>query len=304
MQHSSKLYFRLLQLATVGVFLGRGWQHLYWDAPYRELLWDERWMKGIVEHVLGMSWQAYVSSPAVNAYIQAWIDGTGVFYLLCALAAAALPRLGKPARWMMYLGAGSLLLLSALYCKEKFFFIGQFFEYSLQFSSPVFLVLLSRQPDTQPNARLLLAIKIAVALTFTCHGLYAIGYYPRPGHFVYMTMSILGVGDAGAATFLQAAGLLDFLLSVLLFVPGRASLYAAGYAVFWGLATTMARPWAALYSSSLQQTMVQWVHEAVLRFPHFLVPLLVALYLWNKQKRKASKAPAPEPLGPRREWST
>lgn len=302
MAASSRLYYRILQWATVGVFLGRAWQHLYWDAPYRALLWDERWMKGIVTNGLGMRWQDYVTSLEVNAFIQSWITGTGVFYLVCALAAAFLPRLGKLGRWLMYLGAASLVFLAALYCKDKFFFLGQFFEYTLQFGSPVLLALWSARPGYQPSQRMVLGIKIAIALTFTCHGLYAFGYYPRPGHFVYMTMSILSVGNEQAALFLQVAGLLDFVLSIMLFLPGRAPLYAAAYAVFWGLATTLARPWSALITSGWELMWLQWMHEAVMRLPHFLIPLLLTHYLWASAKRKAAH---PEPSGvSSREWVT
>lgn len=301
MTANSRLYYRILQWATVGVFLGRAWQHLYWDAPYRALLWDEQWMRGLVERLLGMRWQDYVTSLEVNAFIQNWITGTGVFYLVCALAAVFLPRLGKAGRWLMYLGAASLVMLAALYCKEKFFFVGQFFEYTLQFGSPILLALWSLQPNYSPSRRIVMGIKIAIALTFTCHGLYAFGYYPRPGHFVYMTMRILSVGNEEAALFLKVAGLLDFALSILLFVPGRlAPLYAAAYATFWGLATTLARPWSALLTSGWELMLVQWLHEAVMRLPHFLIPLLLTHYLWMKLKSSKYK---PKPLSDQK-WVT
>jgi hypothetical protein len=280
------LYFRILQWATVGVFLGRAWQHLVWDAPYRALLWDESWMRGIIEWGLGMEWQEYVTSLEVNAFIQNWISGTGVFYLLCALGAVFLLRLGKVGRLLMYLGAASLILLAGLYCKEKFFFIGQFFEYTLQFGSPILLAIWAKAPQEGLNKRTVLLIKIAIALTFTCHGLYAFGYYPRPGHFVYMTMSILSVGNAEAELFLKVAGILDFILSILLFLPGRSALYASAYATFWGLATTLARPWSALVTAGWEQMMMQWLHEAVMRLPHFLIPLLLAHWLYIQWKKR------------------
>ena len=302
MTSTSRLYYRILQWATAAVFLGRAWQHLYWDAPYRALLWDERWMKGIVTNGLGMRWQDYVTSPEVNAFIQNWITGTGIFYLICALAAVFLPRLGKWGRGLMYLGAASLVFLAALYCKEKFFFVGQFFEYTLQIGSPVLLALWTAAPGYQPSRRMVLGIKTAIALTFTCHGLYAFGYYPQPGHFVYMTMSILSVDNEQAALFLQAAGILDFTLSIMLFLPGRAPLYAAAYAVFWGLATTLARPWSALITSGWELMLLQWLHEAVMRLPHFLIPLLLAHYLWASRRNKADR---PQPSGMSKpEWAT
>lgn len=281
--------FRIVQWSAIMVLLGRAWQHIYWDAPYRTLFWDEVWMKWPVENLLGRKWSDYVTDISTDQFIQDLIVGIGWFYLLAAIAAIFVLRLGKWGRGILWLASASLFLLAALYCKEKFFFIGQFFEYTLQFSAPALLAIVAQRDDRSFSPRLILFLKIAIALTFTCHGLYAIGYYPRPGHFVAMTMNILGVQDVGAIRFLQIAGVLDFVLSILIFLPEKWAKPALIYAVIWGLATSVARIWAFFYPETWDTVLLQWLHEAVMRAPHFLGPLALLYYFLSRASNVQSK---------------
>ena len=121
----------IVQTATVFLFLGRAWQHIFWDAPFRSLLWDEGWMSGVVDSVLNMSWENYITSAEIDSNIQSMISGIGLFYLLCALMALMIQKWKKVAGFFMILGSISLVILAALYCKERFFSMGQFFEYSI-----------------------------------------------------------------------------------------------------------------------------------------------------------------------------
>jgi hypothetical protein len=130
--------------------------------------------------------------------------------------------------------------------------------------------------------QLLFGLKVAIALTFTCHGLYAVGYYPRPGKFIQMTMTILGTNKEASVIFLNIAGILDFVLSVLIFLPRRFALIGLGYAAFWGLATTAARVWANYIPEFWQDSLLTWTHESIMRMPHFMVPLAVMLWMLNK----------------------
>lgn len=266
--------FKLLQIATVSVFAARGWQHLYWDAPYRTLLWDERWMKGIVESVFGLSWSDYVSDLRADAAIDAFTRGMGCFYILCAICAIMLPRWKRIASWALIAGSVGLFFLAFLYTKEKFFFAGEFLEYALQFSTPVFLVWLYRMGE--PSVRFLNALKIAIALTFTAHGLYAVGFYPRPANFIEMTMKILYLSQQDAISFLKIVGTLDFVVSICIFLPWRKPvMIALTYAALWGLATALARTWAYFIPYFWANSLAQWLHETVMRLPHALVPLVV-----------------------------
>lgn len=274
------ILFPFLKWSTFFVFLGRGWQHIYWDAPFRTLLWDEAWMSGLVSSLLGMDWNTYVTSSSTDAFIVSWIDATGWFYILCAIMALLIDRIPKMAIPLIGLGGINLFILALLYCKEHFFFIGQFFEYTLQWGSPFFLLLLYKERISYKQ--LLFGLKVAIALTFTCHGLYAVGYYPRPGKFIQMTMTILGTNKEASVIFLNIAGILDFVLSVLIFLPRRFALIGLGYAAFWGLATTAARVWANYIPEFWQDSLLTWTHESIMRMPHFMVPLAVMLWMLNK----------------------
>ncbi|MEN0005667.1 MAG: hypothetical protein AAF798_16070 [Bacteroidota bacterium] len=279
-------FFRLVQIATASVFLGRAWQHIVWDAPFRTLFWDEAWMRPLITGVLGWEWEAYATSPAVDAFISDLIVGFGWFYVLCAGVALGINYLGRIGRIILRLGGIGLIFLAFLYLKERFFFVGQFLEYTLQFSSPFLLVYLSQSKPITKG--FLTFVKIAIALTFTCHGLYAVGFYPRPGNFIGMVMNITGLEEGGAISFLNVVGILDFVLSVGLFLPFRwAVLPSVAYAAFWGFGTTIARVWANFYPDYWEQTLLQWLHESVYRIPHFILPLALLLFylaIWRKPK--------------------
>ena len=277
-QKRQDYFFLLVQAATVAVFLGRAWQHLFWDAPFRTLLWDENWMRGTVEWLTNYSWQAYITNNAVDDGIQYFIQAMGCFYAICALVAIGIKKVGREIAWLLIAGSGALLFLAALYCKEKFFSLGQLLEYTLQFSSPLFLYLLRFRPEIKP--KLIPWMKVAIALTFTCHGLYALNFYPRPGNFVQMTIDILGVSEGMAFQFLNVAGVLDFLLAILIFLPRRIAQWALLYAFAWGLATAVARVWANFYLEFPMESLHQWMHEMIMRWPHALIPLAV----WVSQK--------------------
>jgi len=291
---SSKNYqriFILLQIATVCVFLGRAWQHIVWDAPYRTMLWDEGWMSQILPIFSSMSYEDFITDIEIDDQIQNGIKAIGWFYMLCALVAVFIRRLPKWASYILWLGSLSLMFLAFLYCKEKFFQWGQFWEYSLQFGAPLFLFFLYNSIHKVTSSHLvskslIFWMKVAIAITFISHGLYALNYYPRPGHFVDMTINILGVGEKTAFQFLNVAGVLDFIVAIGIFFPKKICRYALIYIILWGLATTFARIWGHFYIDMIGDTLSQWVHESVYRFPHFVIPIAVLTGVTFTQKQE------------------
>lgn len=271
--------FLLVQIAAACVFAGRAWQHLFWDAPYRELLWDDVLMKPFIEKITPWTWHEFVTNLAVDEAIQQWMTGLGIFYALCAVLSLVIHRLPKFFRFFIGLGAAGLVFLALLYMKEHFFHLGQFFEFTLQFGSPIFLLLLSGK--TVPLPKLVVWMKVAIALTFTCHGLYAIGYYPRPAIYFEMTMNILNISQAATTTFLLTAGFLDFIVAIGIFLPWKWAKWFLLYATFWGLATSLARIAGNFYTELPWLSLHEWVHQAVFRFPHFLIPLSVYFAIKN-----------------------
>ena len=262
----------LLRWLTFSVFIGRAWQHLFWDIPLRELLWDEAKMTGFVNHVLGMNWGTYISSMTVNAWIEGISVGFGVFYLLSAIAALVAQPKRKWTAVLIIIGIVSLCFLAFLNWLEKFMSIGQLLEFALQIGTPLFLY----WTIFKPQKRLVLFIKIAIALTFIGHGLYALGWYPVPVHFVQMLINTFGIEEQVAMTFLKIAGILDLVIAVGIFVPqtSRACLW---YCVIWGTMTAFARLVANFDGYIPLESLHRWWFEVVFRLVHGGIPLLLLL---------------------------
>ena len=127
--------------------------------------------------------------------------------------------------------------------------------------------------------------KIAIAFTFSAHGLYAIGFYPQPGVFVDMLINILHLSETTAKTFLVVAGILDFVLAIGIFIP-RIAQYFLIYAAVWGGLTALARVWANFYLAFPIDSLHQNLHETLYRLPHMLIPLAVLYILYPLQKNK------------------
>ncbi len=285
-KHSNTLLVHLtLRLATFLLFAGRAWQHLFWDAPFRALLWDREVMENLILFFREGTWQDYVTSAAADRFIQSTITGFGMFYagmavLTLLVRSRTLTRLSG----LYFLASAALAFLAFLYSKEKFYHVGQFFEYTIQFLLPLFF--LYAVTGRVKLSRLLLVMKIAVALTFTAHGLYAIGVYPQPGVFTDMFIAILHVSEPVAKQMLYIAGALDFLLAVALFVP-RLAKYAALYAIFWGGLTAIARTWVGYYPELPLLSLHQNLYETFIRMPHMLVPLAAFIILMRPEPSPA-----------------
>ncbi len=271
---SQQQLINFLKFLTCSVFLGRAWQHIFWDIPLRELLWREEWMAIPVKTILGMEWEDYISSMAVDAWMVRLVVTAGVFYVLCAVTTIFLNKNRPWLRNIIIAGSVGLVFLSLLYWLEKFQNIGQFIEYSLQFGTPIFLV----WTVFYAQKHLILAMKVAIALTFIGHGLYALGFYPVPAHFVQMMIDGFGIDETVSMQFLQIVGIIDLIVAVLIFVPNHwVSQTALLYCIIWGSATALARIIANFDAYIPLESFYQWMHEVVYRLPHGGVPLIVFL---------------------------
>lgn len=267
----------LLQISTAAVFLGRAYQHIFWEGPYRVLLWDEKWMGPLLKSV-GIQWSSYARNPLVLEVIESFSLFVGLFFLVCVYFSMSEEYHSRRRKYMLILGTFWLLLLASLYSKAKFYHVGQFLEYALQFGSPALLLLYHRKRTKISYSFL---VRLAIALTFICHGLYAFGYYPVPGNFMEMTVHILRVSDETAIWLLRSAGVVDFITAALLFFPHKKYWKIALYWMIpWGFFTALARIVAHWDWYEPLSTLHAWGFEFIYRFPHFLVPL--ALWLWIK----------------------
>ncbi len=268
------LILNILRLSCFLVLVGRAWEHLFWDAPFRTLLWDQALMEGVINAVLGIAWFEYVTSPTTDLVIQNIIRGFGVFYLLMAILTLFIKKQHLSFAVLYGLASICLAFLAFLYCKEKFYHGGQFLEYAIQVLVPVFFYRFLNTEKTL-SRWWLSAMKLTIALTFAAHGLYAFGFYPRPGVFVDMVINILGVSEPTAHVLLQWAGILDFVVAVGVFIP-QVSVYCLAYCVVWGFFTALARTWANVDFGPFAFSMLhQYLPQTIYRLPHALLPLAV-----------------------------
>ena len=129
---------------------------------------------------------------------------------------------------------------------------------------------------------------VAVLMTFAGHGSYALGLWPTPATFYAMISVCLHVEYETAKTILRVAGFLDFLVCVGILIP-LIRRPAVLYAAIWGLLTAIARPVAGMSWGLYYWGADQFLHEAVLRAPHFLIPLYL-LALWSKPRQVEKNA--------------
>jgi hypothetical protein len=123
---------------------------------------------------------------------------------------------------------------------------------------------------------------VALILTFAGHGSYAVGLWPTPANFYGMTTIILDVEYDTAQSFLRTVGILDFMVCVGILIPAVRRPCAV-YAAVWGFLTSVARPVAGMSMSLNYWGADQFLHEAVLRAPHFLIPLYL-VFLWSSSR--------------------
>lgn len=277
-----KLLLLLLRLGAFLCFAGWSWGHLYWEGPCGALLWNEATHAFAEEQ--GVGWDEFVGSGADDGWVQKWIRRIGLLYPIFALLTLTVRR-GSRVQMASLVG-GSVLLVVLSYAK----YVGaqrqlpMFIEHGGQMLAPVLLILgLALGPRHRATV---ITAMVAFVMTFAGHGLYAAGLWPTPATFIAMTSVILGVGPEVAKTILLVAGVLDFLVCIGFLIPLlRAP--SALYAAVWGLLTAIARPVAGMSLELNYWGADQFLHEAVLRAPHFLIPLYLFM-LWCQPWKQES----------------
>ncbi len=271
--------FLLLLIAAIAVLLGRAYQHIFFEGPYRAFFLDENYFGRIGKWLSG-DWLTYVTSLQTDRVILWFSRALGVIWLLGIAAALRVGRHRWAGAWLL-ISSGLLLFMAFGYYLDKGFQLGQGLEFSAQILAPAILAAYCRE-STRHIALWLL--RLAVAFTFLGHGLYALGVYPVPGYFVHMIITNLGITNAQAEQLLWVAGWLDMgvAIGVLLPVVDR---YWLAYAVFWGFLTSLARLTTyLLFNDLFWLTLHQMWFEFAIRIPHFLLPLAGLLWISRAQR--------------------
>lgn len=157
----------------------------------------------------------------------------------------------------------------------------QFVEHTLMMFTPL-LYVLSEQRGLPSIIRFL---KIAVALTFIGHGVFAVSWNVIPAHFTAMSQYILGLEQNEVKVFLLIMGILDFIAAFLIFTKKQES-KALLYMIIWGVLTSLAR-----FIYGFESDLFKGVLGTFYRFPHFLVPFVVLMFAYSKRLSHSSSLP-------------
>lgn len=264
--------------------LGWAWVQLYWEGPYGILLWNGT-TYALAER-RGIGWEEFVGSGANDGLVQHWLQWIGWIYLICAGVTISARRGAKVQMAVLGLATGMLTVLAYAKFLSAQRQIPMFLEYGAQLVSPLLLALALTWGVRHRST--VTVVIIAIIATFGGHGCYAIGWLPTPGNFHAMTSLILGVDFETANTLLRLAGVLDFVVCIGVMIPACRRVSAL-YAMVWGLVTALARPVAGMSLSLNYWGADQYLHEAVLRAPHFLLPLYLVML-----GRRSATAPETE----------
>ncbi|MEM6779597.1 MAG: hypothetical protein AAF670_18225 [Planctomycetota bacterium] len=273
-EHGGRLVL-ILRFSASLCLAGWAWVHLYWEGPLGVLLWSDNTLEWAKQ--LGYSWNEFVGTGANDGLIQRLQRGIGWTLLLAAAGAVLVRSPGKTAWAMGIIGSLLLFLIGDAKYLASQQQLPMLIEHGGQMLSPILFVLAL---SYGPRHRVTVIVAVAaVVLTFAGHGCYAIGLWPTPSTFFAMTAVILGTDYDASVLFLRIAGGLDFGVCVALLVPPFRR-GGAAYATAWGFFTAIARPAAGMSIGLNYFGADQYLHEAILRTPHFLIPLYL-FYVWR-----------------------
>ena len=284
---TDRLALLLLRLGAFLCLIGWTWVHFYLEPPYGVLLWQDS-TYAFAER-LGIRWDDFVGSGANDGLVQKWMTWTGLLFLACSLLAITVRRKA----WIQMAGliGGSLLLGLVAYARfvKEQRELPMFVEHGGQILIPVLLVM-ALSLGVRHRVTVVTA-SVALVATFAGHGCDAVDLWPMPDSFPAMTSVILKVEHETARIILLLAGILDFVVCIGIWIPAlRRS--SALYAVIWGLLTALARPVAGRSLGLNFWVADLFLHEAVLRAPHFLIPLYLFV-LWRPPGKVETLASGP-----------
>ncbi len=266
------LFFRIVQYAVFFLFLGRALQHFFSSTPYRNFFWDE-------ELFSKQDWNYHTQILFNDSNLDLLAYFIGVIFLFAAITTIFIFSLKKRRiKFAFILGVIFLTFLFFIGFKDNFYRIGQLMEMVLQGASPLFLYFIAFSNTF--TKKIDVWMRGAIACTFIGHGLFALGYYPIPISFFEMSISILGWDEETIRTFLRMAGVMDFLVAILLFLPHKFRQSGLLYAFLWGLLTTLARITSYLWVNdgfSLSEFLYH-LPGTIYRIPHCLIPLALFIY--------------------------
>ncbi|MEM6471483.1 MAG: hypothetical protein AAF802_18115 [Planctomycetota bacterium] len=269
-----------LRLGAFCCFAGWAWVHYYWEGPYGGLLWANSTYE--LAESFGVTWDDFVGTGADDGLIQKWLGRLYLPYCMLSVLALTASKESRLQKAGLIFGSGLLSLMAYSKYLNDQQQLPTLIEQGGQVLIPTVLVL-ALSVGARHRLTLIVAC-VAFLATFAGHGSYAVGLWPTPPTFFAMTSVILGVDYETAKLLLLIAGILDYVVCVAIAIPllRNAALF---YAALWGFVTALARPVAGMSTSLIFWGADQYIHETVVRTPHFMLPLFL-YFAWAPRQLK------------------
>ena len=263
--------FTLLLVACVLLLLGRAYQHLFFEAPYRSFFLKQDYFGWAVAWFSDQEWVAFVNDLRTDRAILALGRTVGIFFAVSAIATLLVFRpYRRLVQGLLYTCTALLAFMAFAYYLDKGFQFAQIMEYTAQAATPALLAWYVANPK---SIALQWVLRLAIGLTFLGHGLYALGLYPVPGYFVHMVITNLGLTNDQAVQLLLLAGWMDVGVAIGVLLP-RMDRFWLWYAAAWGFLTALARLTTFVFLDHMfWPSLHQIGFEFIIRTPHFLLPL-------------------------------
>jgi len=277
---------RLLRVSTFLLFIGRAWEHIYWEGPFRNFFYNPHGFGKVLEWLTGSTLQEIYRDHFYEHLIDNVSVGVGIVYALAGIATLFYSPSRKILKWIIGLGVFCLALTFYGFFVDKHFLYGTLFEYSAQFFTPILFIWVCA--GVRENRTLFVA-KIAISVTFICHGLFAIGYYPQPGNFADMLIIGFGMQEDVARAALIDIAWLDFVFAGIVMIPFHLMyrkevwskilkiifIVLVSYGIIWGFMTSIARFYTHFNSQFIWQSFEGFFHAFLVRLPHGILPLII-----------------------------
>ena len=268
---SSKHWFTLLKLSAFSVFIGRAYQFIFFDAPFKAIF-----TLPFIENLID---QVRLQKVEFDYAINLFTTSCGFVFIVAAITALFWEKIRPDylKRSIIYIGTGIMILLALATAKEKDYAVLQILELFIQISAPVVLLLVKQV--TQANLdKIKLVLKIAISATFMAHGLFALGMIYYPVNFVDMTTGILSLTESQAKVFLTTVGILDIITAALLYFPKTLKI-GLRYALIWGFITALARVVYGFNADLIAVSIHDSLYGTIYRLPHGLTAGVILLIL-------------------------
>jgi len=283
----------VLRYTAVLLLVGRAYEHIRWIGPYRDFFYNPIGFGKWYADLIGRDLVDIYKDPFYEQLISSISIGVGLVFFGAAVVILWYEKLFKW-RWLIYAATAFLLTTYLGYFMAKHFQMwGMLLEHTAQLMMPLLFLWYVKNEQN----KFLTIATWSIALTFYCHGLFAIGYYPQPGKFVDMFIASTGWSEDFIRVLLQVVGWLDIVMAILIVLPflpktsswmdnryvRSAFLASMFYGIVWGGLTTLARLYATYQKGMFWHWADQYWFEFLVRLPHFILPLVILIMVKGKE---------------------